>query len=91
MRTSGGTLPLTAQMKNEILSKVATYATGRETMRCLALATVDKPPAVAEFKLDDSSTFKDYEVYLIFLFFLNVFFPSFASPAMHLCLFFRLI
>ena len=49
-------------MKSEILSKVATYASGRETMRCLALATVDKPPTVAEFKLDDTSMFKDYEV-----------------------------
>lgn len=48
-------------MKNEILSKVATYATGRETMRCLALATVDNPPAASEFKLEDTNGFKDYE------------------------------
>ncbi|VDL17143.1 unnamed protein product [Hymenolepis diminuta] len=61
MRTPNCTLPLTAPMKNEILSKVATYATGRETMRCLALATVDNPPAASEFKLEDTDGFKDYE------------------------------
>ncbi|VDK38220.1 unnamed protein product [Taenia asiatica] len=61
IRTPNGTIPLTVQMKNEILSKLATYATGRETMRCLAFATVDEPPPVSKFKLDDTSSFKDYE------------------------------
>ncbi|KAL5108299.1 Sarcoplasmic/endoplasmic reticulum calcium ATPase 3 [Taenia crassiceps] len=61
IRTPNYTLPLTVQMKNEILSKLATYATGRETMRCLAFATVDEPPPASEFKLDDTSSFKDYE------------------------------
>uniref|UniRef100_A0A5K3F1M4 P-type Ca(2+) transporter n=1 Tax=Mesocestoides corti TaxID=53468 RepID=A0A5K3F1M4_MESCO len=61
MRIPDGTLLLNSHMKNEILRKVATYATGRETMRCLALATVDNPAAVSTFKLNDSSNFKDYE------------------------------
>ncbi len=49
-------------MKNDILRKVATYATGRETLRCLALATVDAPAPAESFNLVDPAKFKEYEV-----------------------------
>lgn len=62
LRTPTTNLPLSSFMKNEILRKVASYATGRETLRCLALATVDSPPSAADFELGDADRFKDYEV-----------------------------
>ncbi|VDN11925.1 unnamed protein product [Dibothriocephalus latus] len=34
---------------------------GRETLRCLALATIDSPPPAASYSLGDSDKFKDYE------------------------------
>ncbi len=53
-------------MKNDILRKVATYATGRETLRCLALATVDAPAPAESFNLVDAAKFKEYEVSSVF-------------------------
>lgn len=38
------------------------WGTGRDTLRCLALATRDTPLKVEEMKLDDSTKFVDYEV-----------------------------
>ncbi|VDL96461.1 unnamed protein product [Schistocephalus solidus] len=61
IRTPKGSVPLTSFMTNEILRKVATYATGRETLRCLALATIDSPPPASSYSLGDSDKFKDYE------------------------------
>nr|CAH8822778.1 unnamed protein product [Trichobilharzia regenti] len=61
VRTPGGKLLLTPELKDEILRKIATYATGRETLRCLALATRDDPPSQSQFDLKDPKNFKDYE------------------------------
>ncbi|XP_018648452.1 putative atpase [Schistosoma mansoni] len=62
VRTAGGKLLLTSELKGEVLRKIATYATGRETLRCLALATRDEPPS--HFDLKDPKNFKDYETEL---------------------------
>lgn len=62
VRTTGGKLLLTSELKGEVLRKIATYATGRETLRCLALATRDEPPSYSHFDLKDPKNFKDYEV-----------------------------
>lgn len=35
---------------------------GRDTLRCLALATVDKPPALRDMQLENSANFIKYEV-----------------------------
>lgn len=35
---------------------------GKDTLRCLALATVDEPPTIAKMNLEDSATFANYEV-----------------------------
>ncbi|CAH8455817.1 unnamed protein product [Heterobilharzia americana] len=61
VRTASGKLLLTSGLKDEILRKIATYATGRETLRCLALATRDDPPSYSQFDLKDPKNFKDYE------------------------------
>ncbi|CAH8455766.1 unnamed protein product [Schistosoma intercalatum] len=64
VRTTGGKLLLTSELKGEVLRKIATYATGRETLRCLALATRDEPPSYSHFDLKDPKNFKDYETEL---------------------------
>ncbi|CAH8557280.1 unnamed protein product [Dicrocoelium dendriticum] len=61
VRTKNGKVLLTPESKDETLRKLATYATGRETLRCLALATKDDPPPRSQFQLSDPLTFKDYE------------------------------
>ncbi|KAH8853993.1 Sarcoplasmic/endoplasmic reticulum calcium ATPase 2 [Schistosoma japonicum] len=64
VRTASGKLLLTSELKGEVLRKIATYATGRETLRCLALATRDEPPSYSQFDLKDPKNFKDYETEL---------------------------
>lgn len=60
-------LPLTAGIKNKILETIRQYGTGRDTLRCLALATQDDPPRVDEMDLTESSKFYKYETNLTFV------------------------
>ena len=55
--------PLTEPMREQILDHVMAYGTGADTLRCLALATVDSPTPVAKMNLQDPATFREYEVY----------------------------
>ena len=36
-------LPLTPEVKSQIMKLIGEYGTGSDTLRCLALATVDEP------------------------------------------------
>ena len=56
--------PLTEPMREQILDHVTAYGTGADTLRCLALATVDDPIPTAKMNLQDPSTFCEYEVSL---------------------------
>ena len=49
-------------MREQILDHVLAYGTGADTLRCLALATVDSPMSVEKMNLQDPATFADYEV-----------------------------
>ena len=53
---------MTPALKAEIMKHVKYYGTGRDTLRCLALATIDNPPKKEEMDLEDSSKFVNYEV-----------------------------
>lgn len=55
------THPLTAALRTQIMQLVTQYATGRDTLRCLALAAVDAPPARDTLDLEDSRRFAKYE------------------------------
>lgn len=44
------------------MSVIKEWGTGRDTLRCLALATRDTPPKREEMVLDDSAKFMEYEV-----------------------------
>jgi len=60
-------VPLTSALKNKILALTGQYGTGRDTLRCLALATCDSPVKPDEMDLGDSNKFVQYEVNLTFV------------------------
>ncbi|XP_069669238.1 calcium-transporting ATPase sarcoplasmic/endoplasmic reticulum type isoform X1 [Periplaneta americana] len=60
-------VPLSATLKNRILDLTRQYGTGRDTLRCLALATADNPIKPEDMDLGDSSKFYTYEVNLTFV------------------------
>lgn len=62
MRVGTTRVPLTNAIKEKILSVIRDWGTGRDTLRCLALATRDTPLKVEEMNLEDSTKFADYEV-----------------------------
>jgi len=58
--------PMTAAMRQQIMDKAVEYGTGRDTLRCLALATADSPCSPADMNVEDSTKFAQYEVNLTF-------------------------
>ena len=55
-------VPMTAQIKQEIMKLVHQYGSGRDTLRCLALGTIDNPIRREDMDLEDSRKFITYEV-----------------------------
>lgn len=53
---------MSEKMRHEVLNKVQAYGTGSDTLRVLALATVDQPANVPAWKLEEPALFKQYEV-----------------------------
>lgn len=66
-RVNGQKVPLTSTLKNRIFQLTAQYGCGRDTLRCLALATADSPMRPDEMDLGDSTKFYQYEVNLTFV------------------------
>ncbi|XP_069840484.1 sarcoplasmic/endoplasmic reticulum calcium ATPase 1 isoform X2 [Dendropsophus ebraccatus] len=60
-------VPLTSAIKDKILTVIKEWGTGRDTLRCLALATRDTPPKREDMNLDDTTKFADYETDLTFV------------------------
>ncbi|KAI7688567.1 Calcium-transporting ATPase sarcoplasmic/endoplasmic reticulum type [Sarcoptes scabiei] len=60
-------LPMTSSIKNRILETTRGYGTGRDTLRCLALATIDHPMKPETMDLTDSSKFAHYEQQMTFV------------------------
>ncbi|XP_062299233.1 ATPase sarcoplasmic/endoplasmic reticulum Ca2+ transporting 1, like [Scomber scombrus] len=60
-------VPLTSAIKEKILAVIKEWGTGRDTLRCLALATRDSPLKMDEMNLEDSTKFVDYETDLTFV------------------------
>ncbi|XP_056313920.1 LOW QUALITY PROTEIN: sarcoplasmic/endoplasmic reticulum calcium ATPase 1 [Danio aesculapii] len=59
--------PLTMPVKEELMSTIRDWGTGRDTLRCLALATRDSPPAVEKMDLENAGKFAEYESSLTFV------------------------
>lgn len=62
VRVGSTRVPLTGVVKDKIMGVIKEWGTGRDTLRCLALATRDSPLKVEEMNLEDSTKFADYEV-----------------------------
>lgn len=62
MRVGGTKLPMSPSIKARLLAAVREYGTGRDTLRCLALATRDSVEPRSRMVLDDPSRFIQYEV-----------------------------
>ncbi|KAM3917683.1 sarcoplasmic/endoplasmic reticulum calcium ATPase 1 [Leptodactylus fuscus] len=60
-------VPLTGAIKDKILTVIKEWGTGRDTLRCLALATRDTPPKREDMILEDTTKFAEYETDLTFV------------------------
>merc|ERR1712142_783527 len=80
-------VPLNAVVKEKILSVIKEWGTGRDTLRCLALATRDTPLKVEEMVLEDATKFADYETDLTFVGVVGMLDPprKEVTPAIELC------
>merc|ERR1712001_734635 len=59
-------VPMTPKMRDRIMAKAIGYGTGRDTLRCLCLATADSPMNPKDMDLEESTKFAKYEVNLTF-------------------------
>lgn len=78
VRVGTNRVPLTGPVKDQIMSVIKEWGTGRDTLRCLALATRDSPPKKEEMNLEDSNHFVEYEV--------GELEPSFKSDSAQICI-----
>ncbi|XP_072443593.1 sarcoplasmic/endoplasmic reticulum calcium ATPase 2 [Chiloscyllium punctatum] len=67
VRIGASKVPLSVSVKEKILSVVKEWGTGKDTLRCLALATLDNPVRKEDMNLEESSNFINYEVGLTFV------------------------
>ncbi|XP_075320219.1 sarcoplasmic/endoplasmic reticulum calcium ATPase 2 [Odontesthes bonariensis] len=68
IRISGSArVPLSPVVREQLLCTVREWASGRDTLRCLAMATRDTPPDIHSLNLENSATFADYESDLTFV------------------------
>nr|XP_039264651.1 sarcoplasmic/endoplasmic reticulum calcium ATPase 1-like [Styela clava] len=67
VRVGSDKVPITNNIKAEILNLIAEYGTGRDTLRCLALGTVDSPALSEDMDLTDSKNFAKYESNITFV------------------------
>ncbi|MEQ2169862.1 hypothetical protein GOODEAATRI_029429, partial [Goodea atripinnis] len=63
--SNSGRVPLSPSVREQLLSTIREWGSGRDTLRCLAMATRDKPPAIQSLNLENPATFVNYEVLII--------------------------
>ncbi|KAL2094998.1 hypothetical protein ACEWY4_009717 [Coilia grayii] len=67
VRVGTAKVPLTLPLKEQLMETIRDWGSGRDTLRCLALATRDSPPRKDVMDLEDSSKFAQYESELTFV------------------------
>ncbi|CAG5118220.1 unnamed protein product, partial [Candidula unifasciata] len=67
VRVGQNKVPMSPAIKNEIMKLTKLYGTGRDTLRCLALATIDNPPRREDMDLEDARKFIQYETNMTFV------------------------
>merc|ERR1712050_347843 len=66
VRIGAEKVPMTEKMREKIMARAIEYGTGRDTLRCLCLATADSPMDPKDMDLDNSTKFVNYETNLTF-------------------------
>ena len=66
-RVGNDRVPMNNHIRQKIMDQAVAYGTGRDTLRCLALATADSPVNPRDMNLDDATKFVRYEVNLTFV------------------------
>jgi len=87
IRVGSEKIPMTDALRQKIMSRAIEYGTGRDTLRCLALATADSPADPSDMDLDNSAKFAQYEVNLTFVGVVGMLDPPRmeVAPAIKLC------
>ncbi|KAI3378378.1 hypothetical protein SNEBB_000142 [Seison nebaliae] len=78
---------MTSTIRSEIMKLVLQYGTGRDTLRCLALGTIDEPIRREDMDLENSKKFVHYETKITFVGVVGMLDPPRAEvmPAIELC------
>merc|ERR1712179_467473 len=87
VRIGNEKMPMTEKLRTKIMDRAIEYGTGRDTLRCLALATCDSPSDPVNWDLDNATKFAQYEVNLTFVGVVGMLDPPRmeVSPAIKLC------
>merc|ERR1711931_76421 len=87
VRIGAEKVPMTEKMREKIMARAIEYGTGRDTLRCLCLATADSPMNPKDMDLDNSAKFVNYEVNLTFCGVVGMLAPPRmeVAPAIVLC------
>ncbi|XP_054722504.1 calcium-transporting ATPase sarcoplasmic/endoplasmic reticulum type-like [Uloborus diversus] len=67
VRIGNTKVPMTAEVRNKILDVTKQYGTGKDTLRCLAFATIDSPSQPSAMDLADCTKFASYETGMTFI------------------------
>ncbi|XP_016373088.1 sarcoplasmic/endoplasmic reticulum calcium ATPase 3-like isoform X1 [Sinocyclocheilus rhinocerous] len=67
VRVGKDRVPLTMAVKEKLMSTIKDWGAGRDTLRCLALATRDSPPLEDKMDLENAAKFSEYEANLTFV------------------------
>ncbi|KAH7699412.1 sarcoplasmic/endoplasmic reticulum calcium ATPase 1-like protein, partial [Aphelenchoides avenae] len=67
VRVNGQRIPLTPAMTQKIVDQCVQYGTGKDTLRCLALGTIDSPVTPQQMNLEDATQFVKYEREITFV------------------------
>merc|ERR1719436_539536 len=80
-------VPMTEKLRTKTMDRAIEYGTGRDTLRCLALATCDSPSDPKNWDLDNAAKFAQYEVNLTFVGVVGMLDPPRmeVAPAIKLC------
>merc|ERR1739844_548957 len=87
IRVGSEKMPMTEKLRAKIMERAIEYGTGRDTLRCLALATCDSPSDPKNWDLDNATKFAQYEVNLTFVGVVGMLDPPRmeVAPAIKLC------
>ncbi|XP_055797486.1 sarcoplasmic/endoplasmic reticulum calcium ATPase 1-like [Salvelinus fontinalis] len=67
LRVGTGKVALTMPLREQLTSLIRDWGTGRDTLRCLGMATRDSPPKQQDMDLENSTKFAEYETGLTFV------------------------